>query len=157
MALSSQDAGGLIFKQTIRPGLGKLTLDGMSLSILMQFDGQKTLDQVARNLNKNPAALKQVVLKLLGARLIQPVNQVEKTADTGFMEYLVSRLSAAIGPLGRIIVEDGLETLGHTCATLPAGQAAELTDLVSREIPSEAKRVQFKQAMLGKIREKGYL
>ncbi|MCG8636293.1 MAG: hypothetical protein MI863_20845, partial [Desulfobacterales bacterium] len=79
MALSSQDAGGLIFKQTIRPGLGKLTLDGMSLSILMQFDGQKTLDQVARNLNKNPAALKQVVLKLLGARLIQPVNQVEKT------------------------------------------------------------------------------
>ncbi len=158
MALSSQDVGDLIFKQTIRPDLGKLTLDGMSLSILMQFDGKKTLDQVARNLQKNPAALKQVVSELLGAKLIKlVVNRSENTVDREFMGYLVSQLSIAIGPLGKIIVEDGLDILGYTGTTLPANQAAELTDLMSREIPGEAKRIKFKQEMLNKIREKGYL
>ncbi len=157
MALSSQDVGDLIFKQTIQLKLGKLILDGMSLSILMQFDGKKTLDQVAGNLQQNSAALRQVVSKLLGAKLIELVNTAEKTVDQEFMGYLVSQLSIAIGPLGRIIVEEGLENLGYTDTTLPASQAAELTDLMSREIPGETKRIQFKQDMLHKIREKGYL
>ncbi len=157
MALSSQEIGSLIFKPTIQPNLGKLALDGMSLSLLMQFDGKKTLDQVARQVAQTPSAIRPVVAKLLKAKLIQPLNTTEKTVDQEFMGYLVSRLSIAIGPLGRIVVEDGLEILGYTGATLPVRQAAELINLLSREIPREEKRIQFQQDMLQKIREKNYL
>ncbi len=157
MALSSQDIGGLIFKPTIQPNLGKMALDGMSLGLLMQFDGKKTLDRVARQLAQTPSDIRPVVSKLLKAKLIQPVNTIEKAVDREFMEYLVSRLSIAIGPLGRIIVEDGLEILGFTDTTLPAGQAAELINLLSGEIPREEQRTRFKQDMLQKIRDKNYL
>ncbi len=158
MALSSKDVTSLVFKQAVRPNVGELALDGMMLSVLMQFDGKKTLDQVARQLGKTLVEIRPVVSKLVQAKLIELVNTPNVNAvDQDFITQLVSQLSLAIGPLGSIVVEDGLEILGYSSATLPTRQAAELVNLLSREIPREEKRTQFKQAMLQVIRDKGYL
>ena len=72
------------------------------------------------------------------------------------MAFLVSQLSVAIGPLGGIIVEDGLEDLGYTKTNFPTHRTAELVNLLSQEIQREDKRIQFKQVMLKKIKDKGY-
>jgi hypothetical protein len=157
MALSSQNVAGLVFKQAIHQDIGQMALNGMMLSILMQFDGKKTLDQVARQVQLNMSTIRPMVSKLLEAKLIEVVNTTVNTVDNDFIGKLISTLSIAIGPLGSIVVEDGLEILGYTARTLPSRQAAELVNLLSREIPREEKRTQFKQAMLQIIREKGYL
>lgn len=107
MGNSSQDTGSLIFRQTIQPGLGTLTLGRRTLSTLMQFDGVKTLDRIARNLNQNPSALMPVVSELISAKLIAPVNALEETVDEAFMGCLVFQLSIGkfhrrkSGPLSR--------------------------------------------------------
>jgi hypothetical protein len=49
-----------------------------------------------------------------------------------------------------------LKDLGFTTADFPAHRTAELVYLLSQEIESEDMRLQFKQAMLEKIKEKGY-
>ncbi len=159
MALSSEEAAGLVFKQAVRSNIGELALDGTMLSVLMQFDGKKTLNQVALQLNMSLTAIRPVLIKLAESKLIQRVKTTAavRFADQDFMGYLISQMSLAIGPLGGIVVEDGLEILGYTATTLPARQAAELVNLLSREIPREEKQIQFKQALLQKIKEKEYL
>jgi hypothetical protein len=85
------------------------------------------------------------------------VSNSDQIADKAFMDELISELSVAIGPLGSIVVDEGLEIMGCTRSTLPARQTAELVNILSREIPREEKRIQFKQAMLELIRDRGYL
>lgn len=156
MDLSSGGVAGLVFKQAIRGDLGKLSLDGQMLSVLMTFDGKKTLEQVAQQVGINLGAIRPIVAKLIKYKLIEPVKTETNVVDQDFMTFLVSQLSVAIGPLGGIVVEDGLEDLGYTKTNFPTHRTAELVNLLSQEIQREDKRIQFKQVMLKKIKEKGY-
>ncbi len=156
MELSSGGVAGLVFRQAIRGDLGKLSLDGQMLSVLMSFDGNKTLGRVADDLGLDLAAIRPITARLIKYKLIERVEAVVDAVDQEFMAYLVSQLSVAIGPLGGIVVEDGLEDLGFVKTNFPTHRTAELVNLLSREIQREDKRIQFKQVMLKKIKEKGY-
>ncbi|WDP92983.1 MAG: hypothetical protein HUN04_25970 [Desulfobacter sp.] len=157
MALSSEEIAALVFKQAVQSNIGELALDGPMLSVLMQFDGKKTLGQVAGQLSMSMTDIRPVVAKLVESRLIQRVSAAVAAVDQDFMDFLTSQMAIAIGPLGGLIIEDSMEILGYAGSHLPTRQAAELVNLLSREIPREEKRIEFKQAMLQKIREKGYL
>ncbi len=156
MDLSSGGVAGLVFKQAIRGDLGKLSLNGQMLSVLMGFDGKKTLGQVAQQLGLNLATIRPIVAQLLKYKLVERVEVAVDTVDQDFISFLISQLSVAIGPLGGIVVEDGLEDLGFTKTNFPTHRTAELVNLLSQEIQREDKRIQFKQVMLKKIKEKGY-
>lgn len=156
MDLSTGGVAGLVFKQAIRGDLGKLSLDGQMLSVLMSFDGKKTLAQIAQDLGIEFSAIKPIVARLVKYKLVERIEVSVNVADQDFMTYLVSQLSVAIGPLGGIVVEDGLEDLGYTKQNFPTHRTAELINLLSQEIQREDKRIQFKQVMLKKIKEKGY-
>ncbi len=156
MDLSSGGVAGLVFKQAIRGDLGKLSLNGQMLSVLMGFDGKKTLGQVAQQLGLNLATIRPIVAQLLKYKLVERVEVAVDAVDQDFISFLISQLSVAIGPLGGIVVEDGLEDLGFTKTNFPTHRTAELVNLLSQEIQREDKRIQFKQVMLKKIKEKGY-
>lgn len=156
MDLSSGGVAGLVFKQAIRGDLGKLSLDGQMLSVLMGFDGKKNLGQVATQLGINLATIRPIVAQLIKYKLVERVEMTVNAVDQDFISFLTSQLSVAIGPLGGIVVEDGLEDLGFTKSNFPKQRAAELVNLLSQEIQREDKRIEFKQTMLKKIKEKGY-
>lgn len=156
MDLSSGGVAGLVFKQAIKGDLGKLSLDGQMLSVLMSFDGKKTLGQVAQQSGINLGAIRPIVARLIKYKLIEPVETHQNVVDQDFIAFLVAQLSVAIGPLGSIIVEDGLEDLGFTKTSFPTHRTAELVNLLSQEIQREDKRIEFKQVMLKKIKDKGY-
>jgi len=156
MDLSSGGVAGLVFKQAIRGDLGKLSLDGQMLNVLMHFDGKKTLGQVAQDLGIEFSAIRPIVARLVKFKLVERVEAVVNAVDQEFITFLVSQLSVAIGPLGGIVVDDGLEDLGFNKTNFPAHRTAELINLLSQEIQREDKRIQFKQVMLKKIKEKGY-
>ncbi len=157
MNTSAGGVAGLVFKQAIRGDLGKLSLDGQMLRVLVSFDGKKTLLQVAEQMNVEFAAIKLVVAKLVKLRIIERVdNPAGKggVLDEGFIAFLISQLSVAIGPIGAIVVEDGLEDMGYSKGDFPVSRVAELVNLLAKEIQHEDKRIQFKQAMLKKLKEK---
>lgn len=156
MDLSSGGVAGLVFKQAIRGDLGELSLDGQMLSVLMNFDGRKTLGEVAQQSGINIGAIRPIVARLIKYKLIEPVQAEVNAVDQEFIAYMISQLSVAIGPLGGIVVEDGLEDLGYTKANFPTHRTAELVNLLSQEIQREDMRIQFKQVMLKKIKDKGY-
>ncbi|MFN2353437.1 MAG: hypothetical protein ABR512_02780 [Desulfopila sp.] len=156
MESSSGGAADLVFKQAIRGDLGKLSLDGQMLSVLMSFDGTKTLGRVAQETGMSLATIRPVVTQLIKYKLIDRVAAQEDVVDQEFMAYLVSQLSVAIGPLGGIVVEDGLDDMGYTTSNFPSHRTAELVNMLAEEIQREDKRVRFKQVMLKKIKEKKY-
>ena len=156
MDISTGGVAGLIFKQAIRDNLGKLSLDGQMLSVLMCFDGRKNLGQVAQDVGMDLATVRPIVARLVKLNLVARVEAVVNAVDQDFIAYLISQLSMAVGPLGGIVVEDGLEDLGYNKNNFPAHKSAELINLLAQEIQREDKRLEFKQAMLKKIKEKGY-
>jgi hypothetical protein len=156
MDLSSGGVTGMVFKPVIRGELGKLSLDGQMLSVLMMMDGKKTLGQVAQQAGINLVDIRQIITKLINLKLVESVVRAVSIVDQEFFDYLVSRMAMALGPLGEIIVEDGLEELGFNKNNFPSLRIAELVNFLSQEIPREDKRIEFKQTMLRKIREKGY-
>jgi hypothetical protein len=156
MDLSSGDISTLIFKPVVRDDLGNFSLDGHMLSVLMALNGKRTLGQVAQQAGLNMATMRDATSKLVDLKLIESVKSVGSVLDQDFMSFLISELSIAIGPLGEVIVEDGLEDLGFTTVNFPTHRAAELINLLAQEIKRDEKRTEFKQNLVKKIREKGY-
>ena len=156
MELSSGDISALVFKPVVRDDLGNFSLDGHMLSLLMALDGKRTLGQIAQQAGLNMATMREATSKLFQLKLIESVESAGSFLDQDFISFLISELSIAIGPLGEVIVEDGLEDLGFTKTTFPKHRAAELVNLLAQEIQRDEKRTEFKQNMVKKIREKGY-
>lgn len=156
MSASTASIADLVFRQAIRGELGQLSMDGQMLHVLLNLDGRKTLEEVGRQLGLELSALRSVMAKLIKLELVERVEIAAPTVDAEFMEYLVSKLSAALGPLGAIVVDDALDELGCNGEGLPVERCAELVSVLAEEIQREDKRIDFKQTMLRKIREKGY-
>ena len=156
MDLSSGGVAAMVFKPILRGDLGQLSLDGQMLSVLMSLDGRMTLEQVAQKVGISLADIRPVITKLINLKLVESIERAVGIIDQEFIDFLIAKMSVAIGPLGEIIVEDGLEELGFNKNNFPSLRTAELINYLSQEIQREDKRIAFKQAMLGKIREKGY-
>jgi hypothetical protein len=156
MDLSYGGAASTVFRPVIRGEFGMLSLGGQILSVLMALDGQKTLDQVSQKIGISRSEIRQAITKLINMRLVESIERAVCIVDQEFMNFLISMMSWAVGPLGEIIVEDGLEELGFNENNFPSQRTVDLVNFLSQEIPREEKRIQFKQAMLRKIKEKRY-
>ena len=156
MDLSSGDISELVFKPVVRDDLGNFSLDGHMLNVLMALDGKSTIGKVAQQSGLNMATMRAATKKLVELKLIERVEGSGSVLDHDFISFLISELSLAIGPLGEVIVEDGVEDLGYKKSNFPTHRAAELVNLLAQEIQRDEKRTEFKQRMVKKIREKGY-
>ncbi|UCF86146.1 MAG: hypothetical protein JSV50_11100 [Desulfobacteraceae bacterium] len=156
MDISSGNILALVFKRVVRKDIGEFSLDSDMLRVLMELDGRQNLGEVAKKTNVNMGVIRKVMPKLLQLKLVQLVESAVSMLDEDFFDYLQAELSLAIGPIAEVLVEDALNDLGHQRTQFPSHRAAELVDLLAREIQREEKMVQFKQNMVNKIREKKY-
>jgi hypothetical protein len=97
-----------------------------------------------------------VVSKLVDLRLIEAGEGSLSVLDAEFLDHLEGRLALAVGPIAEVLIEDAAEDLGYTPERFPTHRAAELVDLLARQIRREEKMTEFKQEMVNMIREKGY-
>jgi hypothetical protein len=89
--------------------------------------------------------------------LVERIERTVSIVDQEFINFLVFRMSLAVGPLGEIIVEDTLEELGFNRNNFPCLRTGELVNRLSREIKRENKCLEFKQVISREIREKRML
>jgi hypothetical protein len=156
MDVSSGDISGMVFKRLSRNDTGEISLDGRMLSVLMELDGKKNLSAVAKQTGMSMNDLRSIISRLLELNLIEPLENAKPVLDKDFLSYLNSELANAIGPVAEVIIEDSASELGYDLSKFPGNRAAELIDLLAREIQKEDKKNTFKQNMLNKIKEKGY-
>jgi hypothetical protein len=156
MDVSSGDISAMVFGPVLRDDLGEFSLDGHMLRVLMELDGKKNLAVIAKKTGLNMSTMRGTVLKLMQLKLIEPLEDAVSVVDEDFLDFLNSQLSLSIGPIAEVIIEDTVNELGYNLSRFPSHRAAELVDLLSREIQREEKRRIFKTNMVNKIREKEY-
>jgi hypothetical protein len=156
MDISSGNILALVFRRVVKENIGEISLDSNMLHVLMELDGKRNLSEIAKKTKVNMSEIRKVVSKLLKLKLVEPVEVTVPVLDEDFFEYLQAKLSLALGPIAEVIIEDALNDLGHKRSQFPSHRAAELVDLVAREIQREEKTGPFKQDMVSKIKEKGY-
>jgi hypothetical protein len=149
----SGDISNLVFRKVLRGDLGEVSLDGQTLTILMQLDGQKTLGQIAQATGMTMIQARSCVSKLLNLKLIVPAqSSVPEAPLQDFLVFLRRQLALAVGPIAEVLVDDAAEEMGVTVATLPLNRAPEMVEIVAGYIPREEKRLAFQSSMLEKFR-----
>ena len=156
MDVTSGDLSALVFKRVPAQNLGEFSLDGRMLSVLMEVDGRQSVGTIAQKLGMTLGAIRPVVSGLLDLKLIEAGEGSLSVLDAEFLDYLKGRLALAVGPIAEVLIEDAAGDLGYTPERFPTHRAAELVDLLARQIRREEKMAEFKQEMVNMIREKGY-
>ena len=151
----SGDISHLVFRRVIRDDPGELSFDGDMLNILVELDGEKSVKDVAKKIGINLVRMREILSKLLQMNLIESIDTDQTILDRNFYDYLNTQLSMAVGPIAEILIEEAVENLGYRLYQVPKYLAAELVDVVSREIHREQRGIEFKQSMLKKIKEGG--
>ncbi|MFC1815249.1 hypothetical protein ACFL0M_04750 [Thermodesulfobacteriota bacterium] len=85
--------------------------------------------------------------------MIEKIDKITPVLDKEFFDFLKTQLSMAMGPIAEILIEDEIQEFGSDSTGVPYHLAAELVDLLSRQIYREAKKIAFQQAMVKKINE----
>jgi len=156
MEIASSDFATMVFKRVERNDLGEFSIDSQMLNVLMSLDGSKTIASLAQEKSLNIGTLRDTITRLLELKLIEPNAVAIPILDSDFLMYLTQELSQAVGPIAQILVEEAILDLGNDPNRIPAHRAAELVELLAREIQRREKATVFKQNMISKIKEKGY-
>lgn len=153
MDILSGDIFSLVFRRVPKKDMGEYSLTGQMLTLLMNIDGKKDIRTIAKTSGIDTNNIRVTISKLLALDLIEPVIEAVPMLNNEFIEYLEDQLSFATGPIAGILIEDAIEALGVGPKSIPRHKAAELTDMLSRQIPREEKRIAFQQAMIKKIKD----
>jgi len=156
MALSAAEIAALVFRRAQGTGETQFTMTTQMIDILAAMDGQRNLGELVQQTGVDIGTVKSVAAQLLNAKLVELVKSEPPAVDNEFTAFLLREMSLAIGPLAEVVIEDAMHDLGCPEGPLPQGRAAELVDLLSKEISRPEKRSQFQTNMVGKLKEKGY-
>jgi hypothetical protein len=156
MDLKTEDLGALVLKRMPAKTIGEFSLTGQMLSVLMEVDGKQSVGTVANKLGMDIRTIRSIIADLFDLKLIKADEKPPSFLDREFMEFMGSQLSLAIGPIAQVLIEDAVANLGYTDDRFPTHRAAELVDLLARQIRQEGKITSFKKNMVNMIRSKGY-
>lgn len=148
----SGDISALVLKGSLKGDLGEFSLDSHMLQVIIKLDGKKNLAAVANSLNIELATMKMVVTKLAKLGLVEVPEPTVPGISREFIEYMISRLANAMGPIAEVVFEDEIEPFGGDPAKIPKNRAAELITRLANEIPREEKRLEFQQAMVARLK-----
>ena len=142
------------YRKVIRKDNNEISLDADMIRLLIAIDENKSLYQIADEVEMEDAALNKNLSKLLEQGLIEPVKKDLPVLDKIFLQALKINLSKTIGPMAVILIEEVVSDMELTAPEIPVHQAAELIAALSHEIPDEIKRIEFKKSMMDILNKK---
>ena len=138
----------MYYRKVIRTDNDEISLDADMIRLLIAIDENKSLNQIAEEVDMSGSEFKSTLSRLLEQGLIEPVQKKLMVLDKSFLEMLRVNLSKAIGPIAEILIEDVAEEMQLVPSAIPINQAAELITQLSLEVPDEESQIQFKKSMI---------
>jgi hypothetical protein len=152
MDIRSGDVSSMTFKTSIRVDIGEISLDGQMLIVLMELDGKRNAGLIAQAVGMSMTEVSAIISKLSRRHLIQVAEQDQPMLGQDFFDFLIDQLSLVVGPISQLLLEDAAKEIGQGSASIPKMRAAELIDLIARQIPEEKQRLLFIQSMMQKLK-----
>jgi len=148
MDITTDDLSILFFRKSIRSDTAHITMDADMIGVLLAIDENKDMRQVIKETGLAETALRTTLAKLLEFGLIEPVAKSIRYLDQTFYELLRKNLTIFVGPMGEFILEDIMDEMGISAAKVPVHRTAELIRKAGEQIPDDANRIRFEEAML---------
>jgi len=151
MAVLPSELPNMVFRRIEKKNMGEFSIDNEMLTVLIGMDGKKTVHEIATHAGMTLSSTVGTVSKLLELGLIEPAEDAIPILDKSFIGYIKLQLSHIVGPLADFLIEDAAGVLGYHPLKIPRHRAAELIDLLSKEIEDENKRNVFIKNMVKRI------
>jgi type II secretory pathway predicted ATPase ExeA len=81
-----------------------------------------------------------------------PNKLASGTVPSRFLDYMISALTEAMGPMASLIVHEQIAAMGESFTAFPQRRVVELIEAATREILSDSAKANCKRAMLEGIR-----
>jgi hypothetical protein len=117
----------------------------------MAIDEKKPILQVAKEINMDPTLFREALLRLYKLKLIEEVKSEVVYVEKTFLTTLRYSLSALIGPLAEIVMEEIAKEMNFQLTKIPKSRVADFVYLIAKEIPGDKEKVEFKKRMLQEI------
>jgi hypothetical protein len=94
----------------------------------------------------------KVIYQLVQENLLESgrgeAAQSKKCMDRGFFQMVEKELKNIMGPMASFIIDDLLTEFGEGKESFPQDRALTFVDTLSKEIPNEKRRKEFKRTMM---------
>ena len=97
--------------------------------------------------------IRVVISKLMELNVIQAVEETSPVLDRGFYDFLTEQLALITGPIAPFMIEDAVKLISHGESGIPRNRAAELLEVLVRQIPEKTKKAGFVEVITKKITE----
>jgi len=145
------------FKKTNLASNNEITFDSDMLKLLMAIDEDKTIRQIAGEVNFSPAAFKESLMKLIKLKLIEQVEAAAVVSYVGeaFMARLLEVLVDLTGPLGEVLIEETAEEMNLDIKKIPRARVGDFVYNIANQMPGDKQKNEFSTAMLEEIKMLG--
>jgi hypothetical protein len=146
------DLSRVVFKLSSAELPGEVTLTPATWRVLVQFDGARSVAEVAKGLETEEPEVARIADLLFRSGVLQvapgSVAPPRARVSGAFLDRLATELARAIGPLAGLSLEDELQALGETREGFPRDRVPELVERLGRAIHDDARRAKFQQNAL---------
>jgi len=147
----------VIFKLSNRDLSGEVTLTPIAWRVLVQFDGSRSVADIARALGIEEGKVAEVAETLFRSGVLQvapgSAPPPRPTVNGTVFDQISVELARAVGPLAVLTLEEEIANLGEAREMFPRDRIPELVERLSQTIRDGTKRLRFQQIMLAAIRK----
>lgn len=152
MEPSPAEMAHMVFKHVASQELSQFNCTSHMLTLLVHLNGELNLTAAAKKAGLSIKDAVAAATELAAIKVIEVTKNGNAYLDMDFISYLAGQLSTAVGPIAEILVEDAVKDLGHALESVPVFKAADLVEMLAKDIKKEDKRVAFKQSMIARIK-----
>ena len=143
MDLFSGNISHMIFKASINPALGKISLSKGMLGVLSALNGSRDVASVSSFLKIPMTDLRTILHKLYNNKLIVRIEKAGPILNSDFIGLLQTQLADVMGPIASMLITDAMNRMAVSPTSVPVNRATELIDLLSIKIPIDDKKKLF--------------
>jgi predicted transcriptional regulator len=142
------------FRKTNLASNNEITFDSDMLKLLMAIDEDKTIRQIAGDVDLSPSAFKESLMKLIKLKLIEQVQVAPAGSYVGeaFMARLREVLVSLTGPLGEVLIEETAEEMNLDITKIPRAKVGDFVYNIANQMPGEKQKNEFSTTMLEEIK-----
>lgn len=142
------------FRKTNLASTNEITFDSDMLKLLMAIDEDKSIRQIAGEVDLSPSAFKESLMKLVKLKLIEQVQVAPAGSYVGeaFMARLREVLVSLTGPLGEVLIEETAEQMNLEINKIPRAQIGDFVYNIANQMPGDKQKNEFSTTMLEEIK-----
>jgi hypothetical protein len=123
-------------------------------NVFWAIDGMRTLGEIATEGMYEPTVLIDLVKQLMDMGLVVIGQGTKKVIDSGFFDFLSDLLKKELGPMGEIVLEDAVATLGFGKSNFPENSMPKLINLLAADMGDASKADSFKATVGAELQKR---